>query len=89
MDKQDKLYQRKMALQELMGGAGMKSFKEDLADDMAYINANLDWKGCINETGLCKLNYDLGMKAGLEMVLNRLASYQDELVGDDVKPPKK
>lgn len=89
MDKVDKQFQRKLALQELMECAGMREFKADISDDIAYVLANLDVKGFITDDKLAKFNYDLGMKAGLEMVLNRLAGYEDELVGDDVKPPKK
>ena len=89
MDKKDSQFQRKLALQELMECAGMREFKADLSDDMAYVLANLDVKGFITNDSFAKYNFDLGMKAGLEMVLNRLAGYEDELVGDDVKPPKK
>lgn len=85
----DEKYQHKLALQELMECNGMRVLKADISDDVAYVQAQLDVKGFVNDSKLAKFNYDLGMKAGLEMVLNRLAGYEDELVGDDVKPPKK
>lgn len=78
-----------MALQELMSCAGMRTLKSDIGDDMASVLVFTESKGPINETGLCVLNYNLGRKAGLEMVLNRLANYEDDLIGVDVKIPKK
>ena len=75
-DKLDEEYQRKAKLDSLMSSAGMFVLKEDMADDMAYADGQIDSmkKGFISEAGLCRLNYNLGIKAGLEMVLNRLQS---------------
>ena len=90
MDKEDLAYQRKLALQGLMENAGMKILKNDLDDDWVYaLNEINKAKGPVDHKALSKLNFDLGRKAGLEMVLNRLAGYEDDLIGDDVKPPKK
>lgn len=92
MDKTDATIQRKLMLQGLMENAGMRELKADLADDMAYANSEVEKMmkvGFISESGLNKLNYCFGLKAGLEMVLNRLAGYEDDLIGDDVKQPKK
>ncbi len=91
MDKLDETLQRKLAVNSLMGSAGLTIFKADMSEDMAYVNAEIEkvTKRYIDNKSLSLLNYNLGMKAGLEMVLNRLANFEDELVGDDVKPPKK
>jgi hypothetical protein len=69
----------------------MRLFKTDLSDCVAYSDAELDGdkKGYIPDTKLAKLNFDLGRKAGLEMVLMLLQNYEDEIVGDDVNLPKK
>lgn len=90
MDKLDEKYQRLTSVQSLMESAGMRVLKQDLADDLAYAEVEIesDKKNFINESKLAKLNFDLGRKAGLEMVLNRLDEYKDELVGHDVKPGK-
>lgn len=91
MDKADSVMQEKMAMSELMGCAGMKVFKADLSDDMSYVINEIGkvTKKSIDQKDLSLLNYNLGLKAGLEMALNRLANYEDDLIGDDVKPPKK
>jgi len=92
VDKEEQ-FQNKLALQGLMENAGMRIFKADLADDIAYADAQINgmlknMSGYISEKGLNKLNFDLGRKAGLEMTLNRLMNYEDELVGDNVKSQK-
>ena len=90
MDKLDETLQRKLKLQSLMEAAGLVVFKEDIDDDMAYAESQINdsKKGFISESGLNRLNYNLGIKAGLQMALNRLANYEDELVGDNVKSQK-
>ena len=84
-------YQRKTKIQSLMESPGMVIFNEDMLDDLSYAEAQLaaGKTGFISESGLNRFNYFLGMKAGLEMVRNRLASYADDLIGADVKPHKK
>lgn len=88
-DKLDEEYQRKTTLQSLMQASGMRTFKADLADCVAEVQNKLEYRGFINDSALNKLNFDLGRKAGLEMVLNLLQNYEDDLVGDDVKQLKK
>lgn len=84
MESKEDQFQNRLALQGLMENAGMRILKADLADDMAYAMAELDkdMKGYVTEARVAKLNYDLGLKAGLEMTLNRLQNYEDELVGE-------
>lgn len=93
MDKQEEEYQYKTKIQSLIQAAGMIPFKADINDCVNYANGEIDKSknkvGFISESGLSKLNYDLGRKSGLEMVLNILQGYEDDLIGDDVKPPKK
>lgn len=91
MDKVEEQHQYKLAIQHLMESAGMRVLKSDLNDDIAFANAEVGrvTKKFVNQNSLAELNYNLGLKAGLEMVLNRLANYEDDLIGDDVKPPKK
>lgn len=90
MDKEEIRHQNKLALQGLMENAGMRILKADLADILLYADSEIDSckKGFIAESKLSKLNFDLGRKAGLEMVLNTLQGYEDELVGDDVNSQK-
>lgn len=89
MDKKDQDYQERLKLQHFLESAGMQIFKAELNDDVDYASNEIDKSmnrvGFISAGGLNKLNYDLGRKAGLQMVLNRLASYEDNLVGENVK----
>lgn len=90
MDKAELKHQNKLALQGLMESSGMRVFKADLSDLVSYADSEVDSckKSFIPENKMAKLNFDLGRKAGLEMVLNTLQGYEDELVGDDVNSPK-
>lgn len=90
MDKAEQKHQNKMALQSLIEASGMRIFKADLSDLMSYADSEINSckKGFVPENKMAKLNYDLGRKAGLEMVLNTLQGYEDELVGDDVNSQK-
>lgn len=78
----DEKMQNKMALESLVGSAGMRVFKADLNDLVLYADSEIvaNKKGHITSEKLSKLNYDLGRKQGLEMVLNVLQGYEDELV---------
>lgn len=86
MDKAEQKHQNKMALQSLIEASGMRVFKADLSDLVAYAESEIDSckKGFIPENKMAKLNYDLGRKAGLEMVLNTLQGYEDELINEKV-----
>lgn len=90
MDKAEERHQNKLALQSLIEASGMRVFKADLSDLMLYSVSEIEscHKGFVPEGKLAKLNFDLGRKAGLEMVLNTLQGYEDELVGDDVNSQK-
>ena len=86
----DKEYQRKTTVQSLVESAGMRLFKEELNDALAYVDAEINSakKGFIQSSRLDKLNFDLGMRKGLEMVVNILVNFEDEIVGDNVKSQK-
>lgn len=88
----DQEYQRKLALQDLLESAGMKYLREEIENHMLEVGAKIDSQmksGFISESGLNLFNYNLGRKAGLTNVLNVLKNFEDDLIGDDVKPPKK
>ncbi len=85
MELKEDSYQRKLGLQGFLDNS--KLFKEDLDDAIAFADAELasDIKGFVTAQKHDKLNFDLGRKAGLEMVLNLLQNYADDLTGESVK----
>ncbi len=64
---------------EMLSVLSAKEFRYDLAGFKEYAEEQIgDQDKPVTPDGLCKLNFDLGRKAGLEMVLSLLQSYEDE-----------
>lgn len=86
MDKAEAQHQNKLALQSLLESAGMRVLKADLSDLVLYADSEIESakKTYVPDAKLAKFNYDLGRKAGLEMVLNTLQGYEDELINEKV-----
>lgn len=81
-------FQYKIKIQSLLEASGFEIFKADLDGFMEFADAQTQiqlGKGHLSADGLELFNYNLGRKSGLEMVLNLLAQYAEELVGDNVK----
>lgn len=86
--------QRKLALKSLLESSGIKLFNEELQLHIDCVINKVDkhQSECVNLETLSELNYDLGKKAGLEIVLSILRSFKEELENKssgDVKPNSK
>lgn len=59
-----------------------KQFKSDLEDQLVSAKFKVDSymeQGFISESGLNKLNHDLGFKAGLQRIATIIKSYEEEV----------
>ncbi len=74
--------QRALGLHYMFDSAGFKIFEHDLSELKEYAEGQIQQshnEGFYTADRLSKLNYDLGRKAGLEMVLNVITQLREEL----------
>lgn len=82
MDKQQKKA-------EMLSVVQANEFRSELDGFKQYAEEQIGKQDkALTSDGLCKLNFDLGRKAGLEMVLMLLQSYEEELAQPALKVTK-
>jgi hypothetical protein len=76
----DKLARKKVLSQYLLS-EGHSEFLKELSDHLTCADSEISeqQRSFISEVGLNKLNFNLGIKSGLNRVLNILNSYKEEL----------
>lgn len=86
--------QRKLALKSLLESSGYKLFLKELELHLECVINKVEkhQSECVKLDVLSELNYDLGKKAGLKIVLSILESFKEELENKssgDVNPNNK
>lgn len=78
----DEEMQRKLAIESLFKSQGYSLLKAELDNFIEYADgcvAEHQSNGPVSVAKLDKLNHDLGRKAGLQMVLNVIQQFEEEL----------
>ena len=74
--------QRKLALKSFLDNGGTPIFKRQLEDYLMFASEHVDASikdGFVDQKDLCKLNYNLGRKQGLQMALSVFDMFVEEL----------
>jgi hypothetical protein len=75
------LFQRKLALKAFLMHPIYLEFRDELLNGMSYATDEMDkiMQHPLKSEDLNKINFELGVKAGLQQVLNLLTNLEDEL----------
>lgn len=81
----DDVLLRKLALDSLFNNGGYKILEDELNSQKEYVDEQVDSdlrQGALDVADLHKLNYNLGRKSGLYLVLTILDNLKSELAGE-------
>ncbi len=78
---QDDKLQRLLGLDSFFSNAGYKEFNEQVEGFVIYADTKVGevLKNAVSPDDLERLNYNLGVRQGLQMVLNLIQGFKDDL----------